>query len=296
MTSEVSVVDDVTYEAPGSIGELLDILDGGKATIMAGATDIMPKVNDGVLRPSRLVYIGKAGLDGIRKEKGRLILGAATKLSDLLESELVNGYAPLLAEAIANMAGVSIRNIATIGGNLCNASPAADTAVPLLVMDAKFVLLSRKGKRTVPADSFFTGPGKTVLSAGEILSEIILEIGPHRGAVIKIGQRKAETLSVVSAAARVVVEDGKCAVARIAMGSVAPRPLRCYKAEELLAGQPISGELCGRAAALAGEYATPIDDGRATAWYRKRVAPVLVERVLRRSFGLEEGNDREVSD
>jgi carbon-monoxide dehydrogenase medium subunit len=289
-------VDDVTYEAPGSLGDLLDILDGGNVTIMAGATDIMPKVNDGVLKPSRLVYIGNAGLGGIRKESGQLVLGAATKLSDLLESELVRECAPLLAEALANMAGVSIRNIATIGGNLCNASPAADTAVPLLVMDAKFVLLSRKGKRTVPAEGFFTGPGRTVLSPGEILSEIIMDIGPHRGAFIKIGQRKAETLSVVSAAACVVVEDGKCAVARIAMGSVAPRPVRCYKAEELLAGQAITAKLCRQAAALAGEYATPIDDGRATAWYRKRVAPVLVERVLRRSFGLEEGNDREVSD
>jgi len=293
---EVSVVDDATYEAPESIGDLLDILDGGKVTIMAGATDIMPKVNDGVLKPSRLVYIGNAGLGGIRKESGRLILGSATRLSDLLDSELVRECAPLLAEALANMAGVSIRNIATIGGNLCNASPAADTAVPLLVMDAKFVLLSRKGTRMIPADAFFTGPGKTVLSSGEILSEIIMDIGTHRGAFIKIGQRKAETLSVVSAAARVVVEDGKCMVARIAMGSVAPRPVRCYKAEELLAGKMISGELCRQAAALAGEYATPIDDGRATAWYRRRVAPVLVERVLRRSFGLEEGDDREVSD
>ncbi|PKL06405.1 MAG: xanthine dehydrogenase family protein subunit M, partial [Spirochaetae bacterium HGW-Spirochaetae-9] len=128
--SEVSVVDDAIYEAPGSIGDLLDILDGRKVTIVAGATDVMPKVNDGVLKPSHFVYIGNAGLDGIRKELGSLILGAATKLSDLLESEIVRECAPLLTEAIANMAGVSIRNIATIGGNLCNASPAADTAVP----------------------------------------------------------------------------------------------------------------------------------------------------------------------
>lgn len=293
---EVSVVDDATYEAPGSLGDLLDLLDGRKVTIVAGATDVMPKVNDGVLKPSHLVYIGKAGLDGIRKESGRLILGAATTLSDLLESDLVREWAPLLAEALAGMAGASIRNIATIGGNLCNASPAADTAVPLLVMNARLVLVSSKGKRTVPIDGFFTGPGKTVLSPDEILSEIIMDTGPHRGAFIKIGQRKDETLSVVSAAVRVVEEDGICVQARIAMGSVAPRPLRCHKAEEMLAGQAITGELCRRAAALAGEYATPIDDGRATAWYRKRVAPVLVERVLRRSFGLEEKDNREVSD
>lgn len=289
-------MDDATYEAPESLEELLFALEGRNATIVAGATDVMPKINDGVLKPSHLVYIGKAGLDGIRMESGRLVIGAATRLTDLLESPLIREFAPELSQAVANMAGVSIRNIGTIGGNICNASPAADTAVPLLVMDAELALRSRAGGRVVPVDGFFTGPGKTVLSSGEILTEIIIAIQPHRGAFIKMGQRKAETLSVVSAAASVILENGVCRQARIAMGSVAPRPLRCRKAEECLAGRRITPELCREAAALAGECAKPIDDGRATAWYRARVAPVLVERVLRQALGFEERDDREVSD
>jgi CO/xanthine dehydrogenase FAD-binding subunit len=286
----------VTYEAPANMEELLEALDKQPVTILAGATDILPRINEGSLVPSRLVYIGRAGLEGIRPEPGRIVIGAATRLAEILESREVAAHAPLLARAIGDMAGVSIRNIATIGGNLCNASPAADTAVPLLALGAKLVALSKNGKRIIPLDEFFIGPGKTSLTAREVLAEIVIDSEPHGGAFLKIGQRKAETLAVISAAAKVVVENRVCSRALIAMGSVAPRPVRCYEAERLLTGQRVSGELCRRAAAAAGGYADPIDDGRATAWYRRRVAPVLVERALRKAFGLEECDCREVCD
>jgi CO/xanthine dehydrogenase FAD-binding subunit len=286
----------VTYEAPENMEELLEALDQQPVTILAGATDIMPRINDGSLMPSRLVYIGKAGLEGIRLEPGRLVIGAATRLAEILESREVAESAPLLARAVGNMAGVSIRNIATIGGNLCNASPASDTAVPLLALEARLVALSKNGERIIPLDEFFTGPGKTTLTVNEVLAEIVIDIEPHRGVFLKIGQRKAETLAVISAAAKVVVENQVCTRVMIAMGSVAPRPVRCYKAERLLAGRRITGELCRRSAEIAGEYAAPIDDGRATAWYRRRVAPVLVERALKKAFGMEDGDSREVRD
>jgi carbon-monoxide dehydrogenase medium subunit len=192
------------------------------------------------------------------------------------------------------MAGVSIRNIATIGGNLCNASPAADTSTPLLALDAELTVLSRHGRRVIPIVDFFTGPGKTVLSSEEVLTQISIAVVPRAYTFIKIGQRKTETLAIISTAVSLIMADTICLQARIALGSVAPRPLRCPKAEEALIGQAITLDLCTRSARIAAEYASPIDDGRATAWYRRRMAPVLVKRALLKAVGIEESQDDEI--
>jgi len=278
------------YEAPQSLDEALEVLDRlqEKATILAGATDIMPRINDGVFSPEYLVYIGNTGLTGIRREKDSIIIGATTTLTQIEENSLIAQHAPVLTEAVRNMAGVSIRNMGTIGGNICNASPAADTATPLLVLDAEVAVMSRRGKRIFPIDEFFYCPGKTCLNPNEMITEIILPIKPHCSAFLKLGQRKAEVLSIVGVSVKLVNENGICKEARIAMGSVAPRPIRCCKAEAFLTGKEITPILCHEAAVIAGGAAKPIDDGRATAWYRKRLAPVMVERALKKAMGFEE--------
>lgn len=280
---------EVQYYRPQSLDEALDILDqlGNSATIMAGATDIMPRVNDGVFKPENLVYIGDIGLDSIGMEDGALRIGATATLTEIEENPLVLEYAPVLAEAVRHMAGVSVRNIATIAGNICNASPAADTATPLLVLDAVVQLRAKKGSREVAIGDFFVGPGKTVLEPGELVCSITIPVCPHSAAYLKLGQRKAEVLSIVGVSAKLKMKDGCCTQVRIALGSVAPRPLRCPKAEALLEGKTPSEALFAQAGALAGEYAKPISDTRASAWYRERMVPVQVKNALMVAAGLE---------
>jgi carbon-monoxide dehydrogenase medium subunit len=259
-----------------------------KAVILAGGTDLVPKINYYKLKPEVLVYIGNLGLDYIREKNGKLIIGATTSMAQIAASKLVARKAHALAQAARQAGTTAIRTAATIGGNLANASPAADLATPLLAMDAELLLRSDKGKRTVPLKDFFTGPGTTVLRPGELIVEISIPPIKGKTAFLKLGRRKAMTLSVVNVAVRLEMGGKKCKDARIAMGSVGPTPLRCTRAEDLLKGKGPDRALIAQCSGEAMAACSPVDDQRATAWYRRQAGTALVARALAQAAGLAE--------
>ena len=279
---------DTLYFAQTNVRETLRLLTqyGRKATILAGGTDLVPKINYYELKPDVIVYIGGLGLDYIKEKGGKLLIGAATPMAKIAASKIVAKKAGALAEA-ARLAGTAaVRTAATIGGNLANASPAADLAPPLLAMDAELLIMSSKGKRTVALKDFFKGPGKTVLKPGELISEISMPAPKGKTVFLKLGKRKAMSLSVVNVAVCLDMEGKKCQGARIALGSVAPTPLRCTKAEALLLGKGVDKPLIAQCATEAMAASRPIDDQRATAWYRMQAGTALVASALAQAAGL----------
>jgi len=280
---------DTLYFAQTNVRETLKLLNqyGRKATILAGGTDLVPKINYYEFKPDILVFIGDLGLDYIREKGGKLLIGAATPMAKIAASKLVAKKASALADAARQAGTAAVRTVATIGGNLANASPAADLAPPLLAMGAELLLLNAKGRRRVPLKDFFKGPGKTMLKAEELIAEISIPVPKGRTVFLKLGKRKAMTLSVVNVAVWVDMEGKKCREARIAVGSVAPTPLRCTQAEALLIGKGVDKELIAQCATAAMAASKPIDDQRATAWYRKQAGTALVARALAQAAGLE---------
>jgi len=280
---------DVGYFAPTEVGEAVKLLAeyGEKATILAGGTDLLPKINYYELKPDVLLYVGGLGLSYIKEEGSKLVIGAATPTGKLAASHLVDKKATALVEAARQSGCVATRTTATIGGNLVNASPAGDLATPLLVMDAELHVANAKGRRVVAIKDFFTGPGETVLKPDELLSEIHVPIPKGRTVFLKLGRRKAMTLSVANVAVHLVMDGKTCRNARIGLGSMAPTPLRCIKAEGLMEGKALDKTSIAECAARAVAECDPIDDQRATAWYRKKAAKALVARALAQAAGVE---------
>jgi carbon-monoxide dehydrogenase medium subunit len=267
-----------------SAEEACDLLSqfGSKAHLLAGGTDLMVSVNQRELSPEVLIFLGACGLDYIKAEGDNLIIGAATPYTDILESDLVAEKAPMLQEAVSQIASPAIRNVGTIGGNLGTASPAADSATPLLALGATVKLISNGGGREVAIEDFFTGPGETVRKPDEIIQELIIPAQPQvtRWAYHKLGKRKAQSLSVVSAAVCCVMEGGQCRSARIGLGAVAPTPLLAKEAAALLEGKALDAGTIEQAAKGAADATNPIDDTRGSAWYRRRATEALVKQLL----------------
>lgn len=280
---------DVKFFAPTTIDEMLKLLSeyGKGAVILAGGTDLVPRINYYELKPDVLLYIGGLGLDYIREEDGGLVIGAATPTATLAASALVGQRAGALAEGAIRSGSVETRNAGTIGGNLANASPAADLATPLLVMDALVNITGAGGERTAAIGEFFKGPGETVLRPDEFIKEISIPSFKGRTAFLKLGRRRAMTLSVVNVAVRLDMEAKECTEARIAMGAMAPTPIRCLKAEKMIKGKKLDEALIGRCAAEAVAESNPVDDQRATAWYRRKAGATLTARALRKGAGIE---------
>ena len=280
---------DTLYFAPTNVKETLKLLAqyGRKATILAGGTDLVPRINYYQFKPDVIVYIGKLDLDYITEKDGKLLIGAATSMARIAANKLLARKAGALVAATRQAGTAAIRTTASIGGNLANASPAADLAPPLLAMDAELLLKSAKGKRVVALKDFFKGPGKTVLKPGELITEISVPVPKGKTVFLKLGRRKAMTLSVVNVAVRLAMAGKKCKEARIAIGSVAPTPLRCARAEGLLKDQRVDKALISQCATEAMAASEPVDDQRASAWYRKRAGMVLVARALAQAAGVE---------
>ncbi|HXZ37949.1 MAG TPA: xanthine dehydrogenase family protein subunit M [Thermodesulfobacteriota bacterium] len=276
------------YFAAANLKEAVKLLGNYKkrAVILAGGTDLVPQINTYHFKPEVLVYIGKAGLDYIKEEKGKLIIGAATPMAKIAASKLLARKASALVQAAQQAGTAAVRTAATLGGNLANASPAADLATPLLAMDAELSLVGGK-KRVVALKDFFTGPGKTVLKPGEMILEVRFPTSKGKTVFLKLGKRKALSLSVVNTAVRLEMKGQQCREARIAIGSVAPTPLRCPKAEEMLQGKGMDQEIIAACAAEAMAASSPIDDQRASAWYRKKAGVALVARALTQAAGLQ---------
>ena len=255
---------------------------GSKARLLAGGTDLMVALNLMQSSPEVLVYIGDSGLNYIKEEGDNLIIGAGTALSEILDSALVKEKAPLLVETISHMASVAIRNVGTIGGNLANASPAADSATALLALGASLKIVSKGGERTVPVGQFFTGPGKSVLGADEIIQEIWIPAQAEgtKWGYRKIGKRKAQSLSIVSVAICCPLNGGTCKGVRIALGAVAPTPILAVGASALLEGKTLNESLINETAKAAANATSPVDDVRSSAWYRRRASEALVRQLL----------------
>jgi carbon-monoxide dehydrogenase medium subunit len=284
---------DVQYFAPGTLREALKLLGqhGARIRVLAGGTDLVRNMNLELKLPDNILWIGKLGLEYVRQEKGLIHIGAATRMQTAGDSKLLQNKASALAQAAGKLAAPPVRSLATLGGNICNASPAADTVCAMLALGAELVISSTAGKRIVPLEKFFTGPGKTVLKPGEMLTEVQLRpTGRNEGsAYAKVGRRQALTLAVVNAAARVRLDGkGNCAEVNIAIGAAAPKPLRAHKAEAALRGKPVTPESIAAAAEAAAGEIKPIDDVHGTAWYRRQLTRVLVARVLARAAGLGE--------
>ena len=273
------------YVAPESLADALHIKSesGASARVIAGGTDLILRMRDRVFTPELLVDLCRIPLTGISCGSDQMCIGASVNLSQILAHEDIARLFPALAEACRPFAGPPIRNRATLGGNIVNASPAADLVPPLIAYDARVVLSSVSGDREVPLVEFFTGPGQTVLEPDEILTEVRLPLMPARTAAhfIKLGQRRSMAISIVNLCTRLsLAEDRKIATARIALGAVAPTPMRAVAAEKALMGTALSPEMIEQAAQLASKEISPISDVRASGDYRRRMTRVLVRRAL----------------
>ena len=272
---------------PRTVNDCLKILAtrDGDTKLVAGGTDLLPQLKNGLLKPVRVVDLSRVtALRTVRKATGGgLRIGAAVTARVLELVERVRSAYPGLAEGAALVGYVQIRNLATVGGNLCNAAPSADMAPPLLALDAVAVIAGPRGERRVPFADFFTGVRRTVLGPDEILVEIAVPApGPRSGGqYLRHTPRRELDIAVVGVASQLTLADGVCRKARIALAAVAPTPLRAHGAEHALEGKPVTAEAIERAAELAVGAARPISDQRGSADYRRHLVRVLTRRTLR---------------
>jgi CO/xanthine dehydrogenase FAD-binding subunit len=276
------------YVKASTPDEVLRLLDqhGKAARLLMGGTDLFPGLRDGILRPQVVIDVKQLpGMHDVRFDSAEgLTIGAAVTMNELARHPDVRLHYPLLSEAATTVASYQIRNRATLGGNLCNASPCADTAPATLVLEAELILYGPAGQRTVPAREFFLGPGQTVLQAVELLLAIrfpqLSDGGPRTAArYLKLGRCKSGDLALVGVAVLGFALDSGYEF-RIGLGSVAPTPLRASEAERLLASNPPSREAFALAAERAKDAASPITDVRGSADYQKAMVRTLTFRGL----------------
>lgn len=271
------------FFSPKGLSEVIDLLDryGKAARVVAGGTDLF------VHRPAEAEYLidlSRIGLAYLHRDEGGLHIGATTTLRTLEVSPLFSaGPYQVLGEAVKALATPTIRNRATIGGNLSNGSPAADLPPVLMVLDATLEVAGRSGSRILEVGDFFSGVKKTRLREGELLKAIHLPAPRERwgAAFWKLRHHPCSIdIAIVNAAAGLSFEESVCKKARIALGAVAPTPVFAGKAQEILEGGKIDEQKIRKAALAASEEARPIDDIRATSEYRKKMVAVAVQRVL----------------
>ncbi len=302
------------YLKPKTLDEAFALLDQyrEKAALIAGGTDVIVMIKRKTRVPDVLISLqGIPGLDQIEYD-GSLKIGAMVAHRALEQSELIRKEFSALADAVDVLGSIQIRNVATVGGNICTAAPSADTAAPLLVLGAQVKLKSATSERTIPIDQFFTGPGETVLKQSEILTEIsIPEPLPHTSSAYwKHQRRQALDLPILGVAVLISLDKSTvtctdilckdspistvlhslegdevaCKEIRIALGVAAPTPMRAVNAEKLLRKQKISDELLDQVAETASREAQPRDSIRGEAWYRREMIKVLVKRMVMKSI------------
>lgn len=273
---------------PTDLAGALDALEQNQPAVrpLAGGTDMIVDIRAKRARPDTLVSLQNVSeLRGITRRNGNLHIGAATRIAEFLKDpELVKHDA--LRQAAFWFANPMIRNLATVGGNLGSASPAGDMLPPLLALDARVELVSALGMRTLSLDEFFLGPRKTACRPGELICNLqIPSSASGTGtAFYKLGLRQADAISLVSVAVRLEREGETIREVRIALGAVAPRPLRAVRAERVLRGQTYSEPIIKQAASAAAAECSPIDDLRASATYRRKMVEVYVRRMLEQAW------------
>ena len=302
------------YFKPKTFEEALTLLAqyGEKAKLIAGGTDVIVMIKQKAMAPDVLISLqGIPGLDQI-KYNGSLTIGPMVTHRAIEKSEVIKKNFSALADAVDYLGSIQIRNVATIGGNLCTAAPSADTATPLLVLGTQVRIQNPKEERTLPIEEFFKGPGETVLKTGEMVKELLIpELLPNTGsAYYKLQRRLALDLPILGVSVLLSLDKNKvtcsdllctaspistilhkmeedeiiCKEVRIALGVAAPIPMRALKAEALLRGKKLSDELLEEAANTASQEAQPRDTLRGEAWYRKDMVRVLVKRMAMKSI------------
>lgn len=289
------------YFEPATLAEASKILidQGSGAYYLAGGTDLLVRMKRGEINPSALINL--KSIDGINRiepdtEKG-LQIGALTKISSLEYSSFVRSAYPVLAEAAGILGSPSIRNLATLGGNIGRASPASDLAPALMVLMTRLLIDGPEGKKEFPLESIFSGPGKTTLKPGELITSFFVPKTAARSgaAYVRLGRRRGMDCALVGVAASLVlsVKIGDVQEARIALASVAPVPIRARKAEAELLSGPLTEERIRKAAAAAAFDSMPVSDMRASSSYRKEMVKVLTIRAIEQARTLaEEGNNQ----
>jgi len=302
------------YLRPKTLEEALSLLNqhGKKAKLIAGGTDMIVMMKQKAMSPEVLISLqGIKGLDQIQYD-GTLRIGAMVTHRAIEKSDLIRKEFSALADAVDSLGSIQIRNVATIGGNICTAAPSADTATPLLVLGTQVKIKSLKEDRMVPIEEFFTGPGETILKKGEIVTEFVIPKPlPNTGSAYWKHQRRLAldlpilgvstlltldkstvscsdmlcTTSPISSILHTMEQDQLiCKEVRIALGVAAPVPIRVAKAENLLRGKKISDELLEEVAETAVKEAQPRDTIRGEAWYRSDMIKVLVKRMAMKSI------------
>jgi carbon-monoxide dehydrogenase medium subunit len=276
------------YHQPESLHDAIALAArfGAEASFLAGGTDLIVQIERGRIAPRHVVGLHRVpGLTGI-EVNGRIVLGARVTHRSLERAPELAGALRCLIEGAEVIGGHQVRNVATVGGNLVNASPAADLAPCLLVLDGTVTLVGPGGERELPVERFLLGPNRTARRPDELLTRVTLPALPARAATafLKAGRRRAMEISVVCVAARLTLDASleRCLEARVALGAVAPTAVRAHQAERALEGQPVGGEAFRRAAEAAQEACRPIDDVRASAAFRQHLVGVLVRRALDR--------------
>ncbi len=287
---ERRLMEGISYCGPKTVDDAIDVLQKskGRAGVIAGGTNFIPDMRSGVVAPEVVVDLSGLGdLSHIKEEKGTISVGALVTMSEIATSDIIRNHCPILSWAANRLGNALTRNRATIGGNLAHASPAADMAPPLLALDASVCTKGGRGKRrTIAIDQFFVGPNQTVLERDEIITQIAFPKAKDgaRASHVKLGLRDSMAISVVSLAVILEMDGTVCQKARIAFGAVAPKPIRAYGVEELVSGKAIDSETIDECAALVEAEISPISDIRASAEYRRLVAPVLLKRAIQEAL------------
>ena len=278
---------DFDFAAPDSLQQAVELLGrtDGEARALAGGTDLIPQIKENRRHPSLVVDIKKIPeLNVLAYDADGLRIGAAVSCTRIAEFDAVKQHYPALAEACALIGSYQIQNRAALGGNICNAAPSADAVPPVLSYAGRLLLAGPNGQRELAAETFFTGPGQTVLTRGEVL--VAIQLPPPAAnsgaAYLRFIPREEMDIAIAGVGSFVQLSaDGqRCQQARISLASVAPTPVRADEAEAFVAGKPLDAETIAEAGELAAQAARPISDVRGSAAYRRELVKVLTRRTL----------------
>lgn len=272
------------YHRPGSLAEAFELLAeyGDAAKVIAGGTDVVPQLKYEKIAPDHLITLMKiSGLSDINEDNGGLSIGACARLRDVKQVCAQSLKYAALHDALCSIGKVQVMNMGTLGGNLCTASPAADSVPPLLVLKGRVTLASRKGSRTLDLEDFITGPYTAAMAADEIMTGIHIPLSQdHQGSAFMKVARVAADISKLSCAVALQRDAERCAACRIALGAVAPVPMRVKGAEAILSDKQLDATLLDKAAASISAEIRPISDVRSTETYRRKVAAVIFKDVF----------------
>lgn len=278
------------FHEPKTLKEALSILStlGAKAKVIAGGTDLMVNMKKKVVSPQNLISLSCIKeLNEVKETKSEIRIGACFTVADLITSSIIKKKLPALSSAADNLGSPLVRNLATIGGNVCSARPAADLPPALMVYNAKIIIKGKKGERSLSLEEFFKGPGKTALKPDELVTEFRIKIPKALSGAgyNNIGIRKGHDCNLVNVASSISIDEkGIIKSAQVAMGCVGPTHLRALSAEKVLYGQKATDALFEKAAEAAMKDSTPITDFRASGDYKKAMVGVLTRRTLEIAF------------